>query len=89
VAANARLSKRQAIKVAQMAQTGLGRTISPVHSTVDGDLVFALSAGDKTEDVNTVGLMAEEALAAAVLRAVRAAKGLGGLPASHDLHPQE
>ena len=89
VATNAKLSKRQAIKVSQMAQSGLVRTISPVHSTVDGDLVFALSAGDKTEDVNTVGMMAEEALAAAVLRAVRAADGLGLLPASRDLPPQK
>ena len=89
VATNAKLSKRQAIKVSQMAQSGLVRTISPVHSTVDGDLVFALSAGDKTEDVNTVGMMAEEALAAAVLRAVRAADGLGLLPACRDLPPQK
>jgi L-aminopeptidase/D-esterase-like protein len=89
VATNAKLSKRQAIKVAQMAQSGLVRTISPVHSTVDGDLVFALSAGDKTEDVNAVGMMAEEALAAAVLRAVRAADGLGILPACRDLPPQK
>jgi L-aminopeptidase/D-esterase-like protein len=89
VATNAKLSKRQAIKVSQMAQSGLVRTISPVHSTVDGDLVFALSAGDKTENVNTVGMMAEEALAAAVLRAVRAADGLGLLPASRDLPPQK
>jgi L-aminopeptidase/D-esterase-like protein len=89
VATNAKLSKRQAIKVSQMAQSGLARTISPVHSTVDGDLVFALSSGDKTEDVNTVGMMAEEALAQAVLRAVRAADGMGVLPAYRDLHPQE
>jgi L-aminopeptidase/D-esterase-like protein len=89
VATNAMLSKRQAIKVSQMAQSGLVRTISPVHSTVDGDLVFALSAGDKTENVNTVGMMAEEALAAAVLRAVRAADGLGLLPAFRDLPPQK
>ncbi|MBP1714716.1 MAG: peptidase DmpA [Deltaproteobacteria bacterium] len=87
VATNARLSKRQAIKVAQMAQSGFVRTISPVHSTVDGDLVFALSAGEKSEDVNTVGMMAEEALAAAVLRAVQAADGMGLLPAYRDLHP--
>ena len=87
VATNAKLSKRQAIKVSQMAQSGLVRTISPVHSTVDGDLVFALSAGEKTEDVNTVGMMAEEALAAAVLQAVQAADGMGLLPAYRDLHP--
>jgi L-aminopeptidase/D-esterase-like protein len=87
VATNAKLSKRQAIKVSQMAQSGLVRTISPVHSTVDGDLVFALSAGEKTEDVNKVGMMAEEALAAAVLQEVQTADGMGLLPAYRDLHP--
>jgi L-aminopeptidase/D-esterase-like protein len=85
VATNIKLSKRQAIKVAQMAQSGFARTISPIHSTVDGDLVFALSAGDKRADVNAVGLMAEEVVAASVIRAVLAADGLGLLPAYRDL----
>ncbi len=86
VATNVKLSKRQATKVAQMAQSGLARTISPIHSTVDGDLIFALSAGDKQADVNAIGIMAAEATAASVIRAVRAADGLGYLPAYRDLH---
>ena len=86
VATNVKLSKRQTIKVAQMAQSGLARTISPIHSTVDGDLIFALSAGDVRYDVNAVGLLAEEAVAAAVIRAIREADGLGSLPAYRDLH---
>jgi L-aminopeptidase/D-esterase-like protein len=85
IATNVKLSKRQTIKVAQMAQSGLVRTISPIHSTVDGDLVFALSAGKMEEDVNTVGLMAEEAITLAVVRAIRSADGLGLLPAYKDL----
>ncbi len=85
VATNVNLSKRQTIKVAQMAQSGLSRTISPVHSTVDGDLIFALSAGQEKEDVNTVGLMAEEVIVSAVMRAVQNADGLGFLPAYKDL----
>ncbi len=85
VATNVKLSKRQTIKVAQMAQSGFARTISPIHSTVDGDLIFALAAGDGQGDVNTIGLMAEEAVAAAVIRAVIAADGLGFLPAHRDL----
>lgn len=85
VATNVRLSKRQATKMAQMAQSGFIRTISPIHSTVDGDLIFALSAGDLSADVNTLGLMAEEVVATAVLRAIRAADGLGLLPAYRDL----
>ena len=86
VATNAKLTKRQAIKVAQMAQSGLARTIAPIHSTVDGDLIFALSAGDLSADVNTIGLIAEEVVETAVLRAVQTADGLGLLPAYRDLH---
>jgi L-aminopeptidase/D-esterase-like protein len=86
VATNVKLSKRQTIKVAQMAQSGLARTISPIHSTVDGDLIFALSAGHLRYDVNAVGLLAEEAVATAVIRAIREAEGLGFLPACQDLH---
>jgi L-aminopeptidase/D-esterase-like protein len=86
VATNVKLSKRQTIKVAQMAQSGLARTICPIHTTVDGDLIFALSGGNLNADVNAVGLMAEEAVATAVLRAILQADGLGLLPAYRDLH---
>ncbi len=85
VATNVKLSKRQAIKVAQMAQVGFARTISPVHSTVDGDLIIALSTGNLTADVNTVGVLAEEAVASSVIRAIQKADGLGLLPAYKDL----
>ena len=85
IATNARLSKREITKVAQMAQTGLARVISPLHSTVDGDLVFALSGGDLTAEVNAVGIMAGDAIAAAVIRAVTMADGLGLIPAHRDL----
>lgn len=78
-------SHRQAMKVAQIAQSGFARTIRPVHSTVDGDLIFALSAGDRSAGLNAVGLMPEEAVTAAVQRAVREADGLGYLPAFKDL----
>ena len=89
VATNVKLSKRQIIKVAQMAQSGFARTISPVHSTVDGDLIFALSAGGLQADVNAVGLMAEEVVAASITKAILAADGLGLLPAYRDLHKSE
>ncbi len=85
VATNAKLTKRQAIKVAQMAQSGFARTIRPIHSTVDGDLIFALSAGEESADVNALGILAEEAVAESVQRAVREADGLGFLPAYKDL----
>ena len=81
VATNARFDKAQATKVAQMAQDGLARTIRPAHTMLDGDTVFALATGSKKADVSTVGAYAAEVLAQAIVRAVKAAKPAGGLPA--------
>ena len=87
VATNARLTKTQATKVAQMAHDGLARSITPVHSLADGDTLFALSTGTLggEADVSRVGALAAEAVADAVLRAVRAAQSLPGFPAARDL----
>ncbi|MBI4875625.1 MAG: P1 family peptidase [Acidobacteria bacterium] len=81
IATNARLSKPQATRLAQMASAGMARAISPVFTMLDGDVVFALSAGDVWADLNALGVAAAEALAQAILRAVRLARPLGGLPA--------
>jgi len=87
VATNAKLTKTQATKVAQMAHDGLARSITPVHSLADGDTLFALAAGTHAgdADVSRIGALAAEVVADAVLRAVRAAKSLPGLPAARDL----
>lgn len=82
---DARLEKLGAAKVAEMAQDGLARAISPVHTMYDGDLVFALSLGTKRADLNTLGTAAAEATAGAIVRAVSVAKGLGGVPAAGEL----
>ncbi len=85
VAANARLSKPEATKVAQMAHDGLARAIRPVHTMVDGDTIFALSFGDRPSDVNVVGVVAAEVIARAIVRAVTQAEGLCGIPAVAEL----
>ena len=82
VATNVKLNKTQLTKVAQMAHNGLARTIHPVHTLYDGDTLFALSCGSMEEiDVTVVGAIAVLATAEAVLRAVRKATSLEGLPA--------
>lgn len=80
VAANAKLTKAQATKVAQMAQDGIARTIRPAHTMLDGDVIFALSTGAKKADVSVVGAFAAEVMAQAIIRAVKTAKSAGGLP---------
>ncbi len=81
VATNARLTKVEATKLAQLAQAGVIRAISPVHTTRDGDTIFSLSTGARPSvDINALGIAAAEVLAEAIRRAVRKAKSLGGVP---------
>jgi len=81
VAVNARLTKAEASKVAQMAQDGLARTIRPAHTMLDGDTIFALATGGRRADVSLIGAFAAEAFAQAIIQAVRHAAPAGGLPA--------
>jgi L-aminopeptidase/D-esterase-like protein len=87
VATNATLTKAEATKVAQMAQDGLARTIYPAHTTRDGDTVFSLATGawEGTADVTVIGGLAADVMAEAILRAVRLAEGLPGIPSVNDL----
>jgi len=80
VATNARINKLQARKLAEFGSLGMARALSPVNTMVDGDIVFALSLGSLTADINSLGVAAAEAVAEAILRAVRTARSVGGLP---------
>jgi L-aminopeptidase/D-esterase-like protein len=80
VATNAKLSKVGATKLAQLAGLGMARTIYPVNTMSDGDIVFALSAGSLQADVNALGVAAAEAVSAAIVHAVKTARTLGGVP---------
>ena len=66
--------------MARMAQAGLLRAVRPAHTMFDGDVVIALSSGSKRASVNVVGVTAADALAEAIVRAVKSSKGMGGLP---------
>lgn len=90
VATNARLCKRQAHRLAVMAQTGMARAIHPVHTPLDGDIVFALATGevelqDPVYDLARLGSAAADTLARAIARAVYEASaappGWAGPPA--------
>ncbi|HWN41955.1 MAG TPA: P1 family peptidase [Thermoanaerobaculia bacterium] len=85
VMTDAILSKATALKVCQMAFGGFYRTLVPALSMVDGDLIVTLSTGQKPAHVHQVGVLAERAIAEAILVAVREADGFGVLPGVRDL----
>jgi L-aminopeptidase/D-esterase-like protein len=80
VATNARLDRVQANKMAALGSLGVARTINPVNTMSDGDITFAISLGNEKATVDEVGVAAAEVLAIAVLRAVRMAKSVAGIP---------
>jgi L-aminopeptidase/D-esterase-like protein len=86
IATNARLTKTEATRVAQMGQDGFARAIAPIHTPRDGDTVFALSTGRRAgpPDVGRIGALAAEAVADAVVNAIRHAKSIPGYPAVSD-----
>ena len=91
IATDAVLTKVQAGRLATQGHDGLARAINPAHTLSDGDTLFALATGDsgKSLGMMTLGAMAAEACALAVVRAIRAARGLSvgdlHLPAAGEL----
>ncbi len=89
VATDAQLTKAQANKLAAMSHDGLSRSINPVHTSGDGDAMFAVATGGsgKPGNLTVLGTLAAEVTARAVLNAVRAAHGLQDppLPSARDL----
>lgn len=87
IATDARLTKAQATKLAQMGHDGLARVIDPLHTPFDGDTLFALATGASgvPGNLTVLGTMAAHAVSLAVLDAVKSASGLPGLPAWRDL----
>ncbi|MXZ00716.1 P1 family peptidase, partial [Candidatus Poribacteria bacterium] len=71
VATNAVLSSAEATRVAEMAHDGMARAIRPSHTMFDGDTLFTLATGAHTgSSVNTIGILAAEVVAAAIVHAV-------------------
>lgn len=85
VVTNAKLTKPQATKVAQMAADGYAHAICPTHTSNDGDTIFVMATGDVQAPIDLVGTMAMRAIQGAIVDAVKQATGSYGLIAAQDL----
>ena len=82
---NGDFSKSQLCKIASMAHDGYARSIRPVHTSADGDSIYAVSAGTIEADQDLVGALAADVMCEAIKCAVRSAESAYGFPASQDL----
>lgn len=95
VMTNAAFTKPQLCKIAGMAQDGYARAIRPVHTSADGDSIYAVSVGGSTDgqsqpakieaDQDLVGALAADVMSEAIKRAVLGADSAYGFPAAKDL----
>ena len=87
VATDAQITKEDANYLARVSHDGLALSIRPCHTVRDGDTMFAMATGHNQApvDLTSLGAAAVEATAQAVLRAVRQATGLGGIPSISEL----
>lgn len=81
IATDAKLNKAQCNRLAVMAQDGLARAIYPVHTPLDGDVMFsaatgAMSLSDPFYGLAELGMVAANVMARAVARGVYEAKAL-------------
>ena len=85
VITNADFTKSQLCKISGMAQDGMARAISPVHTTADGDTIYSVSTGEVSADMDIVGALAADVFSEAIVRAVKSADGAYGFPSARDL----
>ena len=87
VVTNARLRKPQVCRVADLGHTGVARAVSPAHTSLDGDALFALATGEVDASVDLVAELAARAVADAVREGVRHAQSTPGFPADSRARP--
>ncbi len=80
IATNADFTKAEATKVAMMAHDGFARAINPIHTMFDGDTIFCLATGEIKSDPTTVGAIAAEVMAEAIVNGVKNAESAYGIP---------
>ncbi len=85
VITNAKFNKTQLCKIASMTQNGYARSIRPVHTTADGDSIYAMSVGEVLADQDMVGTLSAQVMSEAILRAVMSADSAYGFISAKDL----
>lgn len=82
---NAKFDKTRLCKIAAMGHDGYARSIKPIHTTADGDSIYAVSTGDVAADIDVVGTLSSKVISEAILRAVNSAESAYGFPAASSL----
>ena len=84
VITNGKFDKSRLCKIAGMAHDGYARSIRPVHTSADGDSIYAVSVGNVSADQDLTGTLAAEVMSEAIIRAVKNSESAYGFPAARN-----
>lgn len=82
---NAKFDKVGLSKLASVTHNAFARTICPVHTMLDGDTIYAVSLGEEKADINALGVLCTMVMEKAIVRAVKTAVPMFGLPSYSSL----
>ena len=83
---NAKLTKTECNKVAEVAHNGYALSIRPIHTSMDGDTIFTLASGIAEANLDTVCYLAQEAMKLAVIDAIKSAESVQNIPSYRSTH---
>ena len=89
VMTNGKFNKTQLCKIAGMAHDGYARSINPIHTSADGDSIYAVSTGNVDADQDLIGTLSAEVVSEAIIRAIRHAESAYGYPSASELGLRE
>ena len=85
IVTNAAFDKAELCKIAGMGHDGYARSISPVHTSADGDSIYAVSVGEVSADRDLIGTLAAEVISEAITRAIEGSDSAYGYPCAREL----
>ncbi len=77
---NAELTKAQLYYLAERSHNGIVRSVTPAHTSFDGDIVFTMTTGGVEAPIDFVTEMAIETIRQSIIQSVLHAESLGGIP---------
>lgn len=95
IATNVVMNKTQLMKVAEFTHDGYARALHPIHTNMDGDVVFAISSKDGEQIkldapeitiTDMIGMAAQDAVMQAINNAVLNANTIGKIKSYKDLY---
>lgn len=89
VATNASLTKAEAKRVAIVSHDGMARAINPSHTTTDGDTLFCMATGEIKAALDSICVLAADAVTLAIIDAVKNAESMFGLKSYKEINKQE